>query len=78
MAPPLALVVDDDRGFALGLTRLVAAEGFEVVSAHTLAEARAQMALRAPDIVLADLRLPDGSGADLLEGLEGRPSPSWC
>jgi two-component system, NtrC family, response regulator AtoC len=75
MAPPLALVVDDDRGFALGLTRLVAAEGFEVVSAHTLAEARAQMALRAPDIVLADLRLPDGSGADLLEGLEGTSVP---
>jgi two-component system response regulator AtoC len=71
----LALVVDDDRGFALGLTRLVAAEGFEVVSAHTLAEARAQMALRAPDIVLADLRLPDGSGADLLEGLEGTSVP---
>jgi two-component system response regulator AtoC len=74
-APPLALVVDDDRGFALGLTRLVSAEGFDVVSAHTLAEARAQMALRAPDIVLADLRLPDGSGADLLEGLEGAVIP---
>jgi two-component system, NtrC family, response regulator AtoC len=75
VAPPLALVVDDDRGFALGLTRLVSAEGFDVVSAHTLAEARAQMALRAPDIVLADLRLPDGSGADLLEGLEGAVIP---
>lgn len=71
----LALVVDDDEGFALGLTRLVAAEGFEVVSAHTLAAARAQMALRAPDIVLADLRLPDGSGADLLDGLEGTSVP---
>jgi len=45
------------------------------VSAHTLAEARALMALRAPDIVLADLRLPDGSGADLLEGLEGTAVP---
>jgi two-component system, NtrC family, response regulator AtoC len=67
---PLALIVDDDRGFALGLTRLVAAEGFEVTAAHSLAEARAQIALRRPDIVLADLLLPDGSGADLLDGLE--------
>ncbi len=74
-AAGLALVVDDDRGFALGLTRRGAAEGFEVVAAHTLAEARAQMALRAPDIVLADLRLPDGSGADLLDGLEGASVP---
>jgi DNA-binding NtrC family response regulator len=72
---PLALIVDDDRGFVLGLTRLVGAEGFEVVTAHSLAEARAQIALRRPDIVLADLLLPDGSGADLLDGLEDGGMP---
>jgi DNA-binding NtrC family response regulator len=74
-AAPLALIVDDDRGFALGLTRLVGAEGFDVVTAHSLAEARAQIALRRPDIVLADLLLPDGSGADLLDGLEDGRMP---
>jgi DNA-binding NtrC family response regulator len=72
---PLALIVDDDRGFALGLTRLVRAEGFDVTSAHTLEEARAQIASRRPDIVLADLRLPDGSGADLLGSFEGMEPP---
>jgi DNA-binding NtrC family response regulator len=72
---PLALIVDDDRGFALGLSRLVQAEGFQVTSAHSVEEARAQIAVRRPDIVLADLRLPDGSGADLLDGFEGVAVP---
>ena len=72
---PLALIVDDDRGFALGLARLVRAEGFEVLSAHSLAEARAQLASKRPEILLADLRLPDGSGADLLDGFEGGAAP---
>ena len=70
-----ALIVDDDPGFALGLARLVQAEGFEVASAHTLQEARREMAARPPDIVLADLNLPDGSGADLLDGADGGPAP---
>jgi two-component system, NtrC family, response regulator AtoC len=72
---PLVLVVDDDRGFAEGLKRLVEAEGFKVTSASSLAEARALILQRAPDIVLADLRLPDGSGADLLDGLQGIRTP---
>ena len=75
MAAPRALIVDDDRGFVAGLKRLVEAEGFDVTTAFSLAEARAQIAGRAPDIVLADLRLPDGSGADLLDGLEGDAVP---
>ncbi len=75
MTAPLVLVVDDDRGFAEGLKRLVEAEGFKVTSASSLAEARALILQRAPDIVLADLRLPDGSGADLLDGLQGIRTP---
>jgi DNA-binding NtrC family response regulator len=72
---PLALIVDDDRGFALGLGRLVQAEGFDVTSAHSLEDARAQIAVRRPDIVLADLLLPDGTGADLLDSFEGAAAP---
>ena len=75
MAPPQALIVDDDRGFAEGLARLVKAEGCDVTTVFSLAEARARILQSRPDIVLADLRLPDGSGADLLEGLEGGPMP---
>ena len=47
-------------------------EGFEVETAATLAEARVVApGLASPDVVLVDLRLPDGSGLDLLRELDG-------
>jgi DNA-binding NtrC family response regulator len=64
-----ALIVDDDLSFRMGVAELVQREGFEVSTADNLAEARAQLALGAPDVVIVDLMLPDGSGTDLLEGL---------
>jgi two-component system, NtrC family, response regulator AtoC len=62
---PHALIVDDDADSANSLKELVAAEGFTVSVAHTLRDARRHIALQQPDIVLLDLRLPDGSGMDL-------------
>ena len=61
----LALVVDDDADAAEMIASLIVAEGFSVAVAHSLAEARRQLALQAPDLVLLDLRLPDGSGLSL-------------
>ncbi len=60
-----ALIVEDDVDSAATLKALVAGEGLTVALAHTLFEARRQIALHQPDIVLLDLRLPDGSGMDL-------------
>ena len=67
---PRALIVDDDPGFLEGLTELVKREGFVVSSAASLKQAREQMAANPPDILLVDLNLPDGTGLDLVEGLE--------
>ena len=61
-----ALVVDDDAGFRSSLAALVAREGFAVVEAASLAEARARLAEAGADVILVDLGLPDGSGLDLL------------
>ena len=61
----LALIVDDDADAAEMLAALIASEGYSVAIAHSLAEARNCMALRPPDLVLLDLRLPDGSGLSL-------------
>jgi DNA-binding NtrC family response regulator len=72
---PRALIVDDDPGFLAGLAELVKREGFAVASANNLKEARAEMAAHPPDILLVDLHLPDGSGLDLLEGLEPALAP---
>ncbi|OGB13770.1 MAG: sigma-54-dependent Fis family transcriptional regulator [Burkholderiales bacterium RIFCSPLOWO2_12_67_14] len=65
-----ALIVEDDVDSAATLKTLVASQGFTVSTAFNLAEARKQLVLQPPDIVLLDLRLPDGSGMDLFNDPE--------
>ena len=60
-----ALIVDDDVDSAAMLSELIAMQGLTVATANTLRDARKQLALQTPDLVLLDLRLPDGSGMDL-------------
>jgi DNA-binding NtrC family response regulator len=61
-----ALVVDDDMDSAALLRALIAGEQFTVAVANNLRDARRQIALQQPDILLLDLRLPDGNGMELL------------
>jgi DNA-binding NtrC family response regulator len=70
-----ALIVDDDSAFVSGLAEVVKREGFTVATAGTLREARRELADAPPDLLLVDLFLPDGSGMDLLEGLEPPGGP---
>ena len=42
-------------------------DGTVEVRAHNLRDAKRQLALQPPDIVLLDLQLPDGSGMDLFD-----------
>lgn len=60
-----ALIVEDDVDSAVTLKALIASEGLTVSTAFNLLDARKQLALQSPDIVLLDLKLPDGSGMDL-------------
>jgi two-component system response regulator AtoC len=62
-----ALIVDDDADSASMLSALVHASGFTVATARNLHEARRQLALQTPDLVLLDLQLPDGNGMSLFE-----------
>jgi two-component system response regulator AtoC len=75
VSSPRALIVDDDPGFLLGLAELVRREGFAVASAGSLKQAREEIAASPPDILLVDLRLPDGSGLELLAGFEPATAP---
>ncbi len=68
------LIVDDDSNTRDAMTALAAAEGFTTASAGSVAEARMHLVRQRPDVVLMDLRLPDGSGIDLFEDLEDRSS----
>ena len=63
---PTALVVEDDADSRDILIELVRHEGFRVEGAATLAEARLAIEREPADLLLLDMRLPDGKGSDLL------------
>ncbi len=60
------LIVDDDDGLRPSLVRSFERRGHDVFGARTVAEARHQLQERRVDLALLDLRLPDGSGLELL------------
>ena len=66
---PPALIVDDEPNIVelLGIT--LQGMGIAVTGAYSLAEAFARLAEGAPSLCLSDLRLPDGSGIDLVRRL---------
>jgi two-component system, NtrC family, response regulator AtoC len=68
------LIVDDDANTREALAALATQEGFTTAAAASIAEARIQLVRQRPDVVLMDLRLPDGSGIDLFQDLEDRAS----
>ena len=70
--PVELLLVDDDPAFGRVLATALGRRGFQVTLAASVAEVRALLPdLRASHAVL-DLRLPDGSGLDLLPLLRER------
>jgi two-component system NarL family response regulator len=68
------MVVDDHPIVRQGLAFMVLDEpDMEVVAdAATVAEALARYEQHRPDVCLVDLRLPDGSGVDLIQALRAR------
>src|SRR5688572_3086241 len=70
-AMPELLLVEDDSDQREALAELVGAAGFHVHEAASLAEGRAVLERGlVPDVLLVDLRLPDGKGLDVLDALE--------
>ncbi|MGZ4105324.1 MAG: response regulator [Actinomycetota bacterium] len=63
------LVVDDEPDIQFMVRVILRSEGFEIVGAANVEEARRQLAEDDPDLVLLDLRLPDGDGWDVLNDL---------
>jgi len=61
------LIVDEDRAATDRLAGVAAASGFTCATARSLREAHGQIALQKPDIAFVDVRLPDGSGLQLLQ-----------
>jgi two-component system response regulator RegX3 len=60
----VVLVVEDEPSYQEALNIGLTVEGFVVVGASNLAQARLLMSSTRPDLVLLDVMLPDGSGID--------------
>lgn len=58
------LIVEDEESYQDALNVGLSVEGFVVVGATNIAEARVLLATSKPDLVLLDVMLPDGSGID--------------
>ncbi|HEU4389420.1 MAG TPA: sigma-54 dependent transcriptional regulator [Blastocatellia bacterium] len=63
------LIVDDESAMAFVLGALFQSHGYVVRSAASCAEARRHIDSQPFDLALVDLRLPDGSGLDLITAL---------
>ena len=74
--PPAILVVDDEEDFLDTYTRLFTRHGFRVVVAASRAAALAALALEPFALVIADLRLPDGNGIDVVRCARSTPRPT--
>jgi len=70
--PASILVVDDERLIRWSLVQQLQREGYRVQSAETGREALRRAQDEPPDLVLLDIRLPDGDGLELLERLRAR------
>lgn len=64
----LVLLVEDDPGHARLLTRAFQSSqgNFQIDVAGTLKDARKHLDISHPDLVIADINLPDGKGSELL------------
>jgi two-component system, NtrC family, response regulator HydG len=65
LGQPLVLVVDDDEDLCTALWDLFRERGYRVSLAHGGREAAKQLADTRYSVVLIDLRMPDGHGADV-------------
>jgi len=65
------LVVDDEADFHATYERLLRREAFEVVSVTTRAAGLAALAAELFQLVISDLRLPDGDGLDVVRAARG-------
>ena len=60
------LVVDDEETARMVVSEFLRSKGYEVLEAGTLADARSVISKGVADIIILDVRLPDGYGPHLL------------
>jgi DNA-binding NtrC family response regulator len=64
------LIIDDEDKVRNLLRRIISLEGYRVLAATTLGEGRTILSHEPVDVLLCDVRLPDGNGIDFTAGLK--------
>ena len=74
MGTPTILIIDDDRLTRWSVSRILGRAGYQVREAGSLTEGEAALERQRPDLILLDIRLPDGDGFALLKAVRlGHP-----
>jgi len=63
---PIALVLEDEREIRQFVRTSLEAEGWQVVDAGTIKQGLVEAGTRRPDLIIADLGLPDGDGVEFI------------
>jgi two-component system NtrC family response regulator len=64
--PGNILIIDDEDKLRSLLSRIIRLEGFNVKEAYDLKTAKKMLDKEVPDVVLCDVKLPDGNGVDFV------------
>ncbi len=67
----MVLIVEDEELFGKAVAKRLTKAGYHCQHATTLARAEQSLRELTPDLILLDMRLPDGSGLDFLARLRG-------
>lgn len=71
---PSILIIEDDLTFSLMLTTWLGKKGFEVKTVASVGDAKRRIEAGTYDLILSDLRLPDGDGIELLKWVKEKYS----
>ena len=66
------LIIDDEEKLRNLLSRIIKSEGFEVSEASDCKTALKKVDASHYDIIICDVKLPDGNGVDLIKQLKSK------
>ncbi len=70
------LIIDDERSMLDAMATILRSGGYNVQQAESGSEALDKLRAFKPDLIFADIRMPDMNGFDLLENIKKIPSVS--
>ncbi len=78
LTPALILVVDDEPDLRTLYELTLLREGYRVETAETVAQALTHLGERQFDVVITDMRLPDGLGLTVIQALRAQQRKERC